>query len=117
LQLRFIDAPVAEPFAQSFADVFAERVREADDFYADVIPARLSDDARAVMRQAFAGLLWSKQFYHYDVRRWLKGDPAQPKPPAQRKSGRNQEWPQLTNADVISMPDKWEYPWYASWDL
>jgi hypothetical protein len=117
LQLRFTDAPVAEPFAQSFADVFAARIREADDFYADVIPARLSDDARAVMRQAFAGLLWSKQFYHYDVRRWLEGDPAQPPPPPPRKAGRNHEWPQLNNADVISMPDKWEYPWYASWDL
>ena len=117
LQLRFTDAPVAEPFAQSFADVFAERIREANDFYADVIPARLSDDARGVMRQAFAGLLWSKQFYHYDVHRWLKGDPAQPRPPEQREAGRNHEWPQLNNADVISMPDKWEYPWYASWDL
>ena len=69
------------------------------------------------MRQAFAGLLWSKQFYHYDVRDWLNGDPAQPPPPAERLDGRNHDWRQLYNADVISMPDKWEYPWYAAWDL
>ena len=69
------------------------------------------------MRQAFAGLLWSKQFYHYVVKDWLDGDPAQPPPPAERRDGRNREWRHLYNADVISMPDKWEYPWYAAWDL
>ena len=69
------------------------------------------------MRQAFAGLLWSRQFYHYDVRTWLNGDPGQPAPPPERKTGRNHDWPQLNNADIISMPDKWEYPWYAAWDL
>ncbi len=69
------------------------------------------------MRQAFAGMLWSKQFYHYDVEKWLEGDSAQPIPPSERKKGRNNEWRHLNNADVISMPDKWEYPWYAAWDL
>jgi mannosylglycerate hydrolase MGH1-like protein/glycosyl hydrolase family 63 len=105
---------------QAFADfdnAFADRIREADEFYGTVIPKHLSDDARLVMRQAFAGMLWSKQFYHYVVEHWLDGDPDTPKPPAQRVKGRNHEWKHLYNADVISMPDKWEYPWYAAWDL
>jgi hypothetical protein len=100
-----------------FDGVFAERRREADEFYATVIPASVSHDAAAVMRQAFAGMLWSKQFYHYVVRDWLGGDPRQPAPPARRKEGRNADWPHLFNADVLSMPDKWEYPWFAAWDL
>jgi hypothetical protein len=100
-----------------FDEVFATRMREADEFYATVIPDGTSDDARNVMRQAFGGLLWSKQFYHYVVADWLKGDPTQPPPPEARRHGRNSQWPQLYNADVISMPDKWEYPWYAAWDL
>ena len=106
--------------ADAFADfepVFAERMREADEFYQKIIPEDLSADARSVMRQSLAGLLWSKQFYHYVIENWLDGDPATPKPPAERKSGRNHEWKHLYNADVISMPDKWEYPWYAAWDL
>jgi hypothetical protein len=77
----------------------------------------MSDEERRVMRQAYAGLLWSKQFYHLDVKRWLDGDPNQPPPPPERRRGRNFDWPHLFNRDVISMPDKWEYPWYASWDL
>ena len=93
------------------------RQREADEFYATVIPADLTDDARAVMRQSLAGLLWSKQYYHYVVKTWLEGDPAQPTPPPERRHGRNAQWGHLFNADVISMPDKWEYPWYAAWDL
>jgi hypothetical protein len=97
--------------------VFTDRIREAGEFYAEVAPLGLSADGRAVMRQAFAGMLWSKQFYHYVVRDWLKGDPAAPWPPASRRQGRNHEWTHLYNSDVISMPDKWEYPWYASWDL
>jgi hypothetical protein len=105
------------PFGRDFDAVFATRIREADDFYATVVPAGLSADGARVMRQAFAGLLWSKQFYHYDVRRWLGGDPAGPPPPAERQRGRNHEWRHLYNEDVISMPDKWEYPWYAAWDL
>jgi hypothetical protein len=107
---------VEDAFAD-FETGFAERMREADEFYQRVIPEDLSADARSVMRQSLAGLLWSKQFYHYVVENWLDGDPATPKPPAERKSGRNHEWKHLYNADVISMPDKWEYPWYAAWDL
>ena len=90
---------------------------DADEFYASVIPASLSADARNVMRQALAGMLWSKQFYHYVVRDWLQGDPAQPPPPEDRKKGRNSDWGHLYNSDVLSMPDKWEYPWFAAWDL
>ena len=110
----------AEPvraFGREFDAVFSRRIREADEFSATVIPSTLSEDARRVMRQAFAGLLWSKQFFHYDVRRWLEGDPAGPPPPASRRDGRNREWEHLFNDDIISMPDKWEYPWYAAWDL
>jgi hypothetical protein len=105
------------PFGRDFERLFAERRREADEFYATVVPATLSEDGARVMRQAFAGLLWSKQFYHYHVRRWLEGDPAGPPPPAERRHGRNHEWLHLYNEDVISMPDAWEYPWYAAWDL
>jgi hypothetical protein len=116
-ELRLSDTLLTEPFGAEFSGVFDVRIQEADEFYASVIPPSLSDDARAVMRQAFAGLLWSKQFYHYVVRDWLTGDPAFPPPPAARRFGRNHEWTHLYNSDVISMPDKWEYPWYASWDL
>jgi hypothetical protein len=100
-----------------FDETLALRRREADEFYATVIPQHLSADARNVMRQGFAGMLWSKQFYHYVIKDWLEGDPGNPPPPAERKRGRNHEWTHLYNADVISMPDKWEYPWYAAWDL
>ena len=102
---------------EDFDSIFGERKQEADEFYRTIIPSDLSTDARNVMRQALAGLLWSKQFYHYVVRDWLSGDPAQPPPPESRRRGRNSEWTHLYNADVLSMPDKWEYPWYASWDL
>ena len=104
-------------FGPSFENVFHLRQKEADDFYAQRTGASLSDDARLVQRQAFAGLLWGKQSYHYDVHRWLDGDSTQPKPDAARSLGRNRDWPTLYNSDVISMPDKWEYPWYAAWDL
>ena len=97
--------------------IFRQRIQEAHEFYDALAPANLSEDGRRVQRQAFAGLLWSKQFYHYDVDRWLKGDPAGPTPPRERLRGRNADWTHLYNADVISMPDKWEYPWYAAWDL
>ena len=99
-----------------FHQVFLDRIEEADDFYG-FAPASLSDDARSVQRQAFAGLLWSKQFYHYVVEQWLKGDPAQPPPPPERLWGRNHNWIHVYNDDVLSMPDKWEYPWFAAWDL
>jgi hypothetical protein len=105
-----------EAFA-NFAEIFDARIHEANEFYETIIPADLSPDAQLVMRQAFAGMLWSKQFYHYVIQQWLDGDPATPKPPAERAHGRNHEWGHLYNADVISMPDKWEYPWYAAWDL
>ncbi|MEP7000790.1 MAG: glucosidase [bacterium] len=98
-------------------DVFAARLREADEFYASRIVEPLSDDERRVARQAYAGLLWSKQFYHYSVKEWLEGDPAQPAPPPARRNGRNAEWGHAYHADVLSMPDKWEYPWFAAWDL
>ena len=104
-------------FGTAFDRAFARRIAEAEEFYAEVIPQDLSTDEQRVMRQALAGLLWSKQFYHYEVRHWLEGDPAQPVPPEARRRGRNSEWAHLYNADVISMPDKWEYPWYAAWDL
>jgi hypothetical protein len=97
--------------------LMARREREADAFYAQLTPAGASADEALVLRQAFAGMLWSKQFFHYDVRRWLDGDPAGPVPPPQRRGARNHEWGHLNNRDVISMPDTWEYPWYASWDL
>ncbi len=118
VRLRLSESAAGEAaLGADFDRVFAERQREADEFYASVRPAGLSDDAANVMRQAFGGLLWSKQFYHYVVRDWLKGDPAFPPPPDERRHGRNHEWGHLYNADVISMPDKWEYPWYAAWDL
>jgi mannosylglycerate hydrolase MGH1-like protein len=117
LRLRLVDGMLAAPFGAEFDRIVAERQREADQFYAAVIPARLGEDARNVMRQALAGMLWSKQWYHYDVRRWLAGDPAQPPPPPERLRGRNAGWTHLYNDDVVSMPDKWEYPWYAAWDL
>src|SRR4051812_46251218 len=98
-------------------EIFAARKREADEFSATVIPADLSADAKSVMRQALSGMLWSKQFYHYVVRDWLAGDEGQPPPPDARKHGRNADWGHLYNADVLSMPDKWEYPWFAAWDL
>jgi mannosylglycerate hydrolase MGH1-like protein/glycosyl hydrolase family 63 len=99
-----------------FDETISLRRREADEFYVTVIPQDLSADAQSVMRQGFAGMLWSKQFYHYVIKDWLEGDPGNP-PPHDRKRGRNREWTHLYNADVISMPDKWEYPWYAAWDL
>ena len=119
VQLRLTNtviAPRAKPFA-GFEAVFANRINEADEFYRQLAPASLTDEHRNIQRQALAGMLWSKQFYHYIVDEWLDGDPAQPPPPNERKSGRNSEWRHLYNARVMSMPDKWEYPWYAAWDL
>jgi mannosylglycerate hydrolase MGH1-like protein len=108
--------PLKVPFAD-FDSLLRRRHKEADDFYDVVIPAKLSVDAKLVARQAFAGMLWSKQYYHYVVTDWLDGDPVSPTPPSERRSGRNHEWPHLFTRDVISMPDKWEFPWFASWDL
>ena len=108
-------APSRGPAA--FDRIVAERRAEADAFYAGRLPAALTAEEKQVARQAYAGLLWSKQFFHYVVRDWLEGDPAQPPPPQARRLGRNSDWGHLFNRDVISMPDKWEYPWYAAWDL
>jgi len=118
VHLRLSDAsPTRDPFGKAFDATFAESIQDADDFYERFGKQGVSEDTKNVLRQAFAGLLWSKQFYHLDVRRWQQGDPTEPAPPASRLKGRNREWPHLYNEDVISMPDKWEYPWYAAWDL
>ncbi|TWU14473.1 Mannosyl oligosaccharide glucosidase [Symmachiella macrocystis] len=116
VELRFAPESSADPF-EDFDAVFAARIADADEFYEAMRPPTLSDDSQLVARQAFGSLLWSKQYYHFDVYRWLKGDPTQPTPPESRWKGRNWRWKQLHNADVILMPDAWEYPWYASWDL
>ena len=109
--------PGTDDFGAGFDAMFATRIKEADDFYESRVRSELSDDAKSVMRQSLSGMLWSKQFYHFDIRTWLEGDPAGPPPPKERLNGRNKEWTQLYNDDIISMPDKWEYPWYAAWDL
>lgn len=117
-RLRACLRPVSReaPFA-SFDQVMTTRREEADAYYAVLQRDLPSDDARLVQRQALAGMIWSKQYYYYDIPEWLGGDPAQPPPPASRRHGRNFEWMHLNNADIVSMPDKWEYPWYAAWDL
>jgi hypothetical protein len=115
LRLRPADMH-GEPFA-GFDRILADRVMEADEFYAVLQQDMDEPDRRAVQRAAFAGMLWSKQFYYFDIPTWLKGDPTQPTPPAERLGGRNSDWQHLNNYDVISMPDTWEFPWYASWDL
>jgi hypothetical protein len=107
----------SSPFGPDFAAVLDRRREEADAFYAERAPAGLTAAERAVARQGYAGLLWTKQSYFYVVKHWLDGDPAQPAPPPERLSGRNHDWTHLYNRDVVSMPDKWEYPWYAAWDL
>jgi hypothetical protein len=120
VRVRLTDGVItegADGVGDDFDRVFDARRREADEFYSTVIPDALSADATNVMRQALGGMLWSKQFYYYVVRDWLNGDPSQPVPPESRRHGRNWMWPHLHNSDVISMPDKWEYPWYAAWDL
>ncbi len=117
LRLRQESQSPREPFGPEFEATFSARRREADEFYTAKGLSTLPAAEQPVSRQAIAGLLWSKQFYHYVVHSWIKGDPSQPKPPRQRKSGRNADWRHLFNRDVISMPDKWEYPWYAAWDL
>lgn len=116
IRLRLSNAELSKPF-DDFEKRFALRVQEADAFYNEVQARSTSADERNVQRQAFAGMLWSKQFFYFDIPQWLKGDPGQPTPPANRLRGRNHEWLHLNNADIISMPDKWEYPWYAAWDL
>src|SRR5882672_4167526 len=116
LRLRLSRRAQHAPF-DNFDQCLSERRTEADDYYADLQKDIVSADARTVQRQAFAGMIWNKQYYHLDIPRWLEGDPGQFPPPEARKRGRNSEWKYLNNADILSMPDKWEYPWYASWDL
>jgi hypothetical protein len=118
VELRLVSEKEAEARSTpDFAATFDLRRREAEEFYESILPASLSPEERRVAEQAYAGLLWSKQFYHYVVQHWIQGDPAHPAPPKERKHGRNNDWSHLFNRDVISMPDKWEYPWYAAWDL
>ncbi|MGH9624847.1 MAG: MGH1-like glycoside hydrolase domain-containing protein, partial [Bryobacteraceae bacterium] len=116
LLFRFCRAGSPDLPREQWDSVLDTRIREANEFYA-LFQRNLTADAASVQRQAFAGLFWSRQFYHYVVETWLEGDPAMPKPPEVRKQGRNHRWRHLYNEDVISMPDKWEYPWYAAWDL
>ena len=116
--LRLCDSnQLQTPFGEDFHALFDQRQEEADDFYKSFVRGKLSEDERNIQRQAFSGMLWNKQFYYYVVKDWLEGDDAQPAPPEGRKQVRNTNWQHLFNDDIISMPDKWEYPWYASWDL
>lgn len=116
VQVRFADAPQPDPFA-TFDATIQQRAREADEFYQAIQHPNLSSDERLVQRQAFAGLLWSKQFYHYDVACWLYGDPAMPEPFPERLKGRNAEWPHFAAGEIISVPDTWEHPWFDSWNM
>ncbi len=114
--VRLSRLPRSEPFAD-FERIVNLRCTEADEFYADLQSDIELADAKLVQRQAFAGMIWSKQYFYFDIPEWINGDPGQIPPPAERRHGRNREWTHLNNADIISMPDKWEYPWYAAWDL
>ncbi|HTT81618.1 MAG TPA: glucosidase [Stellaceae bacterium] len=117
MRLRYRPEDIDDPPFADFDAVFADRIAEADEFYSVLQHDIAEPDRRLVQRQALAGMLWSKQYYHLEITRWLAGDPTQPPPPDRRKRGRNADWRHLHNADIISMPDKWEYPWYAAWDL
>ena len=116
IQLRLSSTLYKKPFAE-FEEIFETKTSEANSFYQGLQSAIENEDAKKVQRQALAGMLWSKQFYYFDIPQWLNGDPSQASPPEERKNGRNSEWSHLNNADIISMPDTWEYPWYAAWDL
>jgi hypothetical protein len=118
IQLRLSErSNLAEPFGDRFGAIFVIRKQEADEFYQRVTTFSLSEDMRNVQRQTFAGMLWCKQYYYYIVEDWIKGDAAEPKPPTERKRGRNRSWFHLNTDDILSMCDKWEYPWFAAWDL
>jgi hypothetical protein len=117
LRLSPVELKSRTPLGDEFEKLFTQRIAEADRFYAELLPEGMTNDERLVARQAYAGLLWSKQFYHFVVADWLTGDADQPLPPRERLQGRNVDWKHLYNRDVISMPDKWEYPWFAAWDL
>lgn len=115
-EFRLSDKDLDQPF-EDFKDIFEDRKKGADEFYQEIQDGIETDDEKMVQRQAFAGMLWNKMFYHYNVEKWLKGDPGQMPPPKSRENIRNSEWKSLNNEHIISMPDKWEYPWYATWDL
>jgi hypothetical protein len=121
VRLQRTDFETVEPFGHAFGHAFDQtfrtRIAEADEFYQSVIPVQAKEEERRVSRQAYAGLLWTKQFYHYIVSDWLEGDRDVAAPPPERKSGRNHRWTHLYARDILSMPDKWEYPWFAAWDL
>ncbi|CDY75298.1 Acyl-coenzyme A synthetases/AMP-(fatty) acid ligases [Caballeronia glathei] len=117
IMMRWRPESAPDPVPLDADALFARRIAETDAFYAALQQDITDADKRLVQRQALAGMLWSKQYYQFDVTRWMDGDPAQPKPPKGRRHGRNSDWRHLCNADIVSMPDKWEYPWYASWDL
>ncbi|MEO5907830.1 MAG: glucosidase [Ginsengibacter sp.] len=117
IYLRLSNKKVEDFFPKNFEEIFAKRKQEADDFYKDIQPASCTDDQKNIQRQAFAGLLWSKQFYHYDVGRWINTSDGITPVSEERKNGRNHLWKYLKNLDILSMPDNWEYPWYASWDM
>ena len=106
-----------DPLGQEYEDALSDSKNEADDFYRNILPDNLTPQEALIARQAYAGMLWNKQFYYYDVRQWLSGDKGQPVPPEERLTGRNSNWKHLNNRDILSVPDKWEFPWYASWDL
>ena len=115
--LRLSNEELLHPFNEDFDVIFTERKKEADEFYEKFLPAKSAADYNSIQRQAFAGLLWSKQFYQYDIERWIEGDAFYSNPPPERRYGRNSGWEHLKIKDVLSMPDKWEYPWFAAWDL
>ena len=117
LRLSDIDLGLLSDFGHTFDTLFSQRINEADAFYAHRMPTGATPAEREVSRLAYAGLIWNKQFYAYSVKAWLEGDPVSAPPPPQRANGRNHDWTHLYNRDVISMPDKWEYPWFAAWDL
>ncbi len=117
IYLRLSDVLLQEPFSKGFDNIFKQRKYEADQFYADVLPKNISDELKDIQRQSLAGLLWSKQYYHYDIEKWINGNDGIAHVSDHRKLGRNTQWQHLKNQDVILMPDKWEYPWYAAWDL
>ena len=118
IKLRLSDkSNLTQPLGHEFDAIFQTRIAEADKFYQQINTSALNKDLINIQRQALAGMLWSKQYYEFDIERWLKGDPTQPAPPPERIKGRNHQWIHLDNEDIISMPDKWEYPWYAAWDL
>ncbi|MEO0406520.1 MAG: glucosidase [Cyanobacteria bacterium P01_A01_bin.135] len=116
IYLRLTDKELTEPLGDAVRRIFDARIAEADQFYDTVTPSAVQGELENIQRQAFAGLMWTKQCYHYVIEDWLSGDPAQPEPPEPREDGRNSDWVHLHADDIISMPDKWEYPWFAAWD-